>query len=326
MLKLTKAFRYLSLALVFGVFTINSGVPANASQESSQKNNSIEIQENLVKQHYSELKSLGFPDETINFLAPDEINNILNNKFKFISSSSKKHLLFIEDKKEHKEIASVNLTDDEFNNYKIDKTSILKKKLIELSKKDLTLNKYISVDNTQNILSSGDPSVSETIDGAVLTLSVDAYDSSVDGYIYKTMGCNFQWSGCPSEACTNAVAVSYSGYWWTTKSRGGYVIDKNGTRYTNYTPTIGANGGGFSYSKTMYDNVYGRVSVTAGNTDSAVPGNYNFNVFGGYSYGKTGCTGISIGIDAGFIPSFSVSYGMKKIDFSPNPYDVVNTY
>lgn len=292
---------------------------------SNASSNTIYKQVELNKIHYNKLRSLGFPNETIEFLTPEEILDIVENDFKFEQTNKTINLVVAELEKDistkvlkTKKIYMIPITEKEIEEYRINKDVFVEEKVIEASVKNDELKSLLSIDIGINKISE-----TVTIDSGVITLWVDIYSSSTDGYIKKTIGTNYRWEDMPQFTLTDAFAVGASGNFWAVYKLGATYFNGVTTKslVTDYQ-TAGASAK-FNIIFNLCKQT-GRVWAQIGNIDSYVP-SCDFDIWGGYAHSYIGFTGISVSLDKG-LPIFSPSVGTLIKQVSPNPHIVSRTW
>lgn len=189
-----------------------------ASELNKTNPNSRERQVQLQNKYRKQLIKQGFPNTTIDRLATEEIQFIIDNNSTF-GDETVNHTLYIYTPNESRDcqITTVGLNEQEFEFYKYNKKEAVRRKVESLKNEKPYLKKYLV--NTY-------ASVTTNMDYSVLTLTVNNYDTYTTGMYKRCIGEEFDWSEDPFWCFTDALGFSITGYWWAVyPGANGYYYD-----------------------------------------------------------------------------------------------------
>lgn len=328
-----KINRIIALSLFSAILFTMSSMSFAASNVGSEMSGHQEL--NCDYRTYSlntsdliELKKLGFDEKSIYFIPSDELNEIIENQYKFELRNEKNTLIISVEKinrfdnERNVETYSVELNQNEIGEYMTNKKEFMKKKYMELESVNYKkINSPIVTydDFIIESLYSISGNVENFIDGALLTTATTVYDKSTTSYIEKRIGYDFQWDGVPINSfAKDAMAISHTG-----TSLGLVNIRSYGSSYTHYygnqwvsannylTNNVSLYGITGNLQMTGFKG-YGRIYCDIGNTKSSItPGAY-FSVIGRYGHAITS-TSISVGIGLGTISFTPTSSTLIKL-------------
>lgn len=308
-------FHTFALASAKGKDSSNPHLPADLTKHLNGEG------QRLLKTHGNHLGTLGYPEEMIKFLCPEEIVSIVENNYRFLVAESK-YDLFIR-------YASATNTDDSFTlvvpltaseltAYNHNRQAFIEQNAATLDVlfrfKDLSqltvLSEQLGVMNSEFITMSN-PTTYTPIDFSVLTTSVNVYDSSnpATSSIYKTIGFNFSWDGTKTRlwSLTDGLALSHTasalGY-TNFIAKGGYY---DGTAQSSIAinPEWTQHGihAKFDILGRAPHDTYGRIWATIGNHQNAITPGF-FTIYGQYAHAE-------------LFASFDISLGAGSITFTP---------
>ena len=296
----------LTLSIITGSM-LTGGVQAKASQSEKPSIEKRVKQLELQNKYYNQLKKQGFPADTIKFLAPEEIEFIIENNSVYRGETTK-HTLYIHTENEPEELETITteLSEEEFELYNFNKEKLINQKINQLKDKFPHLEKYNKTandksDSTNGLLAATTMAMNPTttsMDTSVLTLKVNNYDTYTSGYYKRTIGEEFEWSSDPFWIYTDAIGFSVSGSWWATYGSGGYYY--NGHAFYDLEE-MKCNTKGVCAKidiTASYDGKtnYGRIYATMGNTSQNVPKNMDYTVYADYAHTVFGYTGMNVGV------------------------------
>lgn len=263
-----------------------------ASELNKTNPNSRERQVQLQNKYRKQLIKQGFPNTTIDRLATEEIQFIIDNNSTF-GDETVNHTLYIYTPNESRDcqITTVGLNEQEFEFYKYNKKEAVRRKVESLKNEKPYLKKYLV--NTY-------ASVTTNMDYSVLTLTVNNYDTYTTGMYKRCIGEEFDWSEDPFWCFTDALGFSITGYWWAVyPGANGYYYD--GRTNDPIAVTAKVNGMCAKYDVTAsYDGHtnYGRIYMYLGNNRANVPKGIDYSVIADYGHVVYAYTGMSVSIDS----------------------------
>ncbi|MFZ5968574.1 MAG: hypothetical protein ACOYVK_15580 [Bacillota bacterium] len=275
--------------------------------------------DSLDKKTVKELKSLGFPKSVIMFLSDEEIYSIIENKNEFIGSTESYTLYLTyeteRDLEKEKIYAAIPLTKGEKEQYKKNKEAFIAENFNSIdSLKNISKGKKVRVfnENKQEVemdilftaMSAG--TISNAMDGAMLTLGVNAYDASTSTTIKKNLGLDFQWDDATYSSLDDGMGLAHTASslgLTNIYSYGGYFYEYYGYQWQRDDARLRKSATGDGIKATLdlppLKN-YGRINIVIGNSKGSVQSGAYFTILGQYAHTKGGI-GVTVTLGPGAI-------------------------
>jgi len=310
----------------------------------------------IVNDNLEELEGKGFTKERLSYMTVDEITNILNSETTFEGETESLNLVVgyvlqnnddlmntktLNNTESSQVIAMIPITKSEYFLYEQNRNGFIQRNYPDLnslkSKSNVSLYLFDAETESMELMSEEEknnilrgPSVTQTIDSGVITLTTSYYKTTHTTKSIITLGLDWRWQypNMPYWNLTDGVGLAHTGalagltnledvggtHTYTTK------LNPTSSDWITETlyPAVSVHGISTKYNQRFCHDTKGRIFVTISNLKTAVTQGYFYSV-GGYAHQTLSIGSFGIGIAAGkvsFTPNFPTT---NIIEVSPQP-------